>query len=89
MPFGLKNRPSVFQRLTDKILGQYKWHVVLVYIDDIIINSTDYNQHMTGVSNVLEHVCIRNISHLGIVTAEGTIKAVMAFPKPCNVKFVQ
>jgi hypothetical protein len=53
MPFGLRNGPSVFQRFMDKVLGRYKWQCVLVYIDDIIIYSTDFDQHLKDIEKVL------------------------------------
>lgn len=53
MPFGLKNGPSVFQRFMDKVLGRYKWQSVLVYIDDIIIYSSDFDTHCKDIANVL------------------------------------
>lgn len=56
MPFGLKTGPSVFQRLTDKILGRYKWQIALVYIDDIIIYSKNFQQHAKDVDTILQLV---------------------------------
>jgi hypothetical protein len=53
MPFGLRNGPSVFQRFMDKVLGRYKWQCVLVYIDDIIIYSADFDKHLEDVGKVL------------------------------------
>jgi transposase InsO family protein len=53
MPFGLKSGPGIFQRLMDKILGRYKWQTALVYIDDIIIYSTDFDTHLKDVDTVL------------------------------------
>lgn len=56
MPFGLKTGPSVFQRLTDRILGRYKWQIALVYIDDIIIYSKTFDQHAKDVDTILQLV---------------------------------
>jgi hypothetical protein len=56
MPFGLKTGPSVFQRLTDRILGRYKWQIALVYIDDIIIYSKTFEKHAEDVDTVLKLV---------------------------------
>ena len=53
MPFGLKNGPSVFQRLMDKILGRFKWQTALVYIDDIIIYSKDVATHIKDIGTIL------------------------------------
>lgn len=56
MPFGLKTGPSVFQRLTDRILGHYKWQIALVYIDDIIIYSKTFEKHAQDVDTILKLV---------------------------------
>jgi hypothetical protein len=53
MPFGLKNGPSVFQRFMDHVLGRYKWQCVLVYIDDIIVYSPDFDQHLKDIDKIL------------------------------------
>jgi hypothetical protein len=39
MPFGLRNGPSIFQRIMQGILTPYLWIFCLVYIDDIVIYS--------------------------------------------------
>jgi hypothetical protein len=53
MPFGLKNGPSVFQRLMDKVLGRFKWQTALVYIDDVIIYSKDVSTHIKDNGTIL------------------------------------
>jgi transposase InsO family protein len=56
MPFGLKSGPGIFQRLMDKILGRYKWQIALVYIDDIIIYSKSFDDHLRDVETILSLV---------------------------------
>ena len=46
MPFGLCNAPATFQRLMDHCLAGLKWHSVLVYLDDIVIFSKDFDSHV-------------------------------------------
>ena len=52
MPFGLRNAPSVFQRLIDKILHKCKAFVV-VYIDDIGVHSHSWKDHCHHLDLVL------------------------------------
>ena len=44
-PFGLRNIPSAFQRMMDKVLGSMLWERASVYIDDIIVFSDTVDQH--------------------------------------------
>lgn len=62
MPQGIKNGPPTFQRIIDKVLGQYQWNFVLSYIDDIIIYSKsidDHLQHLQQVLLLLNHANFR------------------------------
>lgn len=51
MPFGLKNAPSTFQRVTDDVLKDLQGRVCLVYMDDIIIFSTGLQEHIKGLKS--------------------------------------
>ena len=53
MPFGLRNGPSIFQRVMQGILSQYLWLFCLVYIDDIVVYSKSYEDHIEHLDLVL------------------------------------
>lgn len=53
MPFGLKNGPSIFQRTMQSILAPYLWLFTLVYIDDIVVYSKTYEEHLDHLDRVL------------------------------------
>ena len=46
MPFGLTNAPATFQRLLDVVLAGLKWQCCLVYLDDIVVYSSTFEQHL-------------------------------------------
>jgi hypothetical protein len=54
LPMGLKSSPSVFQRKMDCILGEIKWKFVMCYLDDLIIYSKTFEEHMDHIKQVLE-----------------------------------
>jgi len=54
MPFGLKNAPATFQRLMNNILYDYIGDFVEVYIDDIMIHSKNFEDHIIHVTQVLQ-----------------------------------
>ena len=56
MPFGSMNAPSTFQRLMDKVLSGLTWKQCLVYIDDILIFSKTFEQHLKDVDDVLSRI---------------------------------
>ncbi len=53
MPFGLTNAPSVFQRLMDEVLVDCT-EFARVYIDDILVVSEDWQQHLVHLKTLFE-----------------------------------
>ena len=51
---GLTNAPSLFQRIMNTVLGDLP--CVQVYLDDIIVHSTDVEQHMADLRTVLDRL---------------------------------
>ncbi len=56
MPFGLCNAPATFQRLMDAVLAGLKWTCCLVYLDDIIIFSKTFDEHLEHLAQVLGRI---------------------------------
>ncbi|CAF4301792.1 unnamed protein product, partial [Didymodactylos carnosus] len=86
MPFGLTNAPATFQRLMDLVLSGLKRRCCLVYLDDVIIYSSTFDQHLKDIDDVLGrlsesnltlkaskcHFCQKELRYLGhIVSADG------------------
>ena len=46
MSFGLTNAPATFQRMMNKLLEEYIDDFVNVYIDDIVIYSETFEEHL-------------------------------------------
>jgi hypothetical protein len=98
MPFGLTNAPATFQRVMDKIFYEVKEKYVLVYLDDINIYSTSFEEHLEHLQDVFNrlreaglklgpdkcHFCKRELGFLGhVISAEGIA------PDPAKVDKVQ
>ena len=53
LPFGLHGAPATFQRLMDRVLRPHKKYAA-AYLDDIVIHSTEWENHLSQVQKVLE-----------------------------------
>ena len=58
MPFGLTNAPATFQRLMDTVMAGLKWSTLLVYLDDIIIFSNSFENHIRDLKTVFDRLTI-------------------------------
>ena len=56
MPFGLTNAPATFQRLLDRIIGPEMEPHVFAYLDDIIIVTETFEEHLEWLSKVLNKI---------------------------------
>lgn len=55
LPFGLTNAPSTFQRVMNGVLRKHKRYC-LVYIDDIIIFSKNFLEHLTHLQLIFDSI---------------------------------
>jgi len=56
MPFGLSGAPFTFQRLMHTILREENWLLCLVYLDDILIFSKDFDEHIERIKIIFEKI---------------------------------
>ena len=54
MPFGLCNAPATFQRTMDSVLARLKWNSCLVYLDDTLVFSNNFQDHLTRLEEVFK-----------------------------------
>lgn len=86
IPFGLRNAPATFQRMMDRFRNSLVHVKILVYLDDLIILSQTFEQHLTDLQEVLDRLheynltvnkekcnwCCSKVSYLGhYITAQG------------------
>ena len=96
MPFGLSNAPATFQRLMQRCLGDQNYQTLLIYLDDIVIFSKDFDTHLTNLDMVFSrlydaglkikpnkcHLFQKKVKYLGhIISADG----IATDPEKCEV----
>uniref|UniRef100_A0A8C9TDM7 Gypsy retrotransposon integrase-like protein 1 n=1 Tax=Scleropages formosus TaxID=113540 RepID=A0A8C9TDM7_SCLFO len=87
MPFGLSNAPATFQRLMNTVLAGLTHTCCMVYLDDIVVASPTFDQHLTDLASVLGrlaeaglslklakcHFCTPKLRYLGYLVTPGGI----------------
>ena len=86
MPFGLTNAPGTFQRGMEQILAETLWKTTMVYLDDVVIFSDSWEEHLEHLRQVFTkfraanlavkaekcHFCLEELPYLGhIITKHG------------------
>ena len=61
IPFGLMNAPGCFQRHMEEVLGDYRDDFVIPYLDDIIIFSDSFHEHIEHIRKVLRRLRERGL----------------------------
>ena len=54
LPFRLCNAPATFSRLMDNVLSGLSWEVCLYYLDDIIVFSKGWQEHLERLRMVFD-----------------------------------
>ncbi|KAJ3622289.1 hypothetical protein MTP99_002807 [Tenebrio molitor] len=66
MPFGLKNAPATFQKLMACVLSGLLGKCAHVYLDDIIVWSATYEEHIGHLRQVFGLRCAPKKCHFGV-----------------------
>ncbi|EZG42668.1 reverse transcriptase family protein [Gregarina niphandrodes] len=56
MLFGLHNAAATYQRMMQQILGDLLWKCCLVYIDDILVFGSTFEEHNRNLREVLRRI---------------------------------
>ena len=60
LPQGVTNGPPAFQRIVCQILGPTRWQYSLAYLDDVIIYSPTFEQHLAHLDDILNRLNVAN-----------------------------
>ncbi|KAH9253000.1 hypothetical protein BASA81_009005 [Batrachochytrium salamandrivorans] len=71
MPFGLANAPAQFQRMMNSLFREMNGKYVLVYLDDIVIYSSNMAEHKVHV-RMSSKCCLTIVSSVGLKSATFT-----------------
>ena len=52
LPFGLTSAPATFERLMEQVLKGLQWKSLLLYLDDVIVFSPDFETHLDRLGTV-------------------------------------
>ena len=65
MAFGLCNAPASFQRLMERCMGELHLRECLIYLDDIIIFSKTFDEHLVRLANVFRQLEVHGLKLKG------------------------
>ena len=61
MPFGLCNAPATFQRVMQQVLAGVEWDSVFSFIDDLLVASKTFSEHLNHLREVLQRLRAANL----------------------------
>lgn len=61
LPFGLTSAPACFERLMERVLSGLQWQTLLLYLDDVIVFSHDFDSHLNRLETVLQRFRSANL----------------------------
>jgi hypothetical protein len=61
MSFGLCSAPATFERLMETVLRGLQWKSLLLYLDDVIVFSSDIESHITRLKEVFQRLRAANL----------------------------
>lgn len=87
LPFGLTNAPATFQRMMNAVLAPWLHNCCVVYLDDVLIFSTTFEEHLQHLQKILEafrsnslhvnlskcHFGQREVEYLGHIVCPGGV----------------
>ena len=87
MPFGLRNAPATFQRCLEQILAPFLFKFVIVYCDDILVYSSNTEEHLQHLNSVFSSLrrqncyikiskckfAMESLDYLGFIISENTL----------------
>lgn len=56
LSFGLCSAPATFQQMADIVFKDLKWKEILIYLDDIIVFSKTFEEHLTRLRKVFDRL---------------------------------
>ena len=88
LPQGVTNGPPAFQRIVSRTLGTTRWRFSLAYLDDVIIYSQTFDEHLLHLEDILNrldtanfrlnvdkcYIAVRSINYLGHHIEAGMIR---------------
>lgn len=61
LPFGLHSAPATFRRLLDTVIGLEMEPHAFSYLDDILVRSTTFKEHLEHLNEVLRRLRKANL----------------------------
>ena len=61
MPFGLTGAPATYQRMMQDVLGEFHMKICCIFIDDIIIFSSTFEEHLSRLKEVFDRIREANL----------------------------